>query len=55
MENGSAWLTTLNANTFIPCPPADFPAAPMDYGAEDTDQRIARRRLRWTPVTAFQV
>jgi hypothetical protein len=55
MEDGGTALMTVNANTFIPCPPADFPVKPMDYGAENTDQRISRRRLRWTPVADFNL
>lgn len=53
MEDGGAQITTINANTFIPYPSADFPVRPMEYGAENVDQRMARRRLRWTPVADF--
>ena len=55
MEDGGALLMTVNANTFTPSPPADFAITPMEYGAENTDQRIARRRLRWTPVASFDL
>ena len=29
---------------------ADLPASPASYGAEDIDQRIARRKQLWTPA-----
>jgi hypothetical protein len=31
---------------------ADFavPVAPVDFSAEDGDDRMARRRARWTPT-----
>ena len=51
-EDGQAWFT-VNANTFRPPPPDDFPVAPVDYDGEDVSARIARRKARWTPVTDF--
>ena len=47
--DGSRWMT-LNANTFRPPPPADFPVARMDFETEDAAARIARRLAKWTPV-----
>jgi hypothetical protein len=47
--DGRSWVT-VNANTFKPPPPADFPIAPNDYGGEDEAGRIARRKAKWTPV-----
>ena len=53
MEEGDkAWLT-VNANAFWPPPPDDFPISPVDYDAEDVAARIARRKLKWTPVVEF--
>ena len=53
-ESGKAWMT-VNANTFRPPPADDFLIAPVDYDAEDVAQRIARRKLKWTPVAEFAV
>jgi hypothetical protein len=53
MEEGGARLITLNANTFRPPPPPDFPLMPMEFGGEDIAARIARRRRKWTPVVTF--
>jgi hypothetical protein len=44
------WFT-VNANTFRDRPPLDFPAVPHDFDAETVEERIARRRRNWTPVT----
>lgn len=44
------WFT-VNANTFNERPPLDFPAVPHDFDAETTEERIARRKHNWTPVT----
>ena len=52
-DAGKRWMT-VNVNTFRPPPPDDFPIVPADYDAEDVVARIARRKLRWTPVTEFQ-
>jgi hypothetical protein len=50
-EGGKSWMT-VNANTFKPPPPLDFPAAPNDFGGEDTKGRTDRRKARWTPLAA---
>lgn len=55
MEDGGKFWMTVNANTFRPPPPDDFPVAPADYDAEDMAQRIARRKLKWTPVKEFAI
>lgn len=49
-ENDQQWMT-VNANAFKPPPPADFPLAPIDYENEETSDRVARRRVKWTPVS----
>lgn len=48
-----AWMT-VNANTFYPLPPSDFPIVPHVYEAEDASSRIARRKEKWTPVIEFK-
>jgi len=53
MEDGGQAWSTVNANTFYVPPPDDFPVAPVDYDAEDTTARIARRKQKWTPVVEF--
>jgi hypothetical protein len=53
-DEGKSWFT-VNVNAFRPPPRDDFPIAPVDYDAEDVPARIARRKERWTPVTAFAV
>lgn len=55
MEDGGKSWFTVNANAFRPPPPDDFPIAPVDYDAEDLPARIARRKQKWTPVTAFAI
>jgi hypothetical protein len=45
---------TVNANSFRPPPPDDFPIAPVDYDGEDVSARVARRKLKWTPVVTFE-
>ena len=50
-EAGKSWMT-VNANTFKPPPPLDFPFVPHDFGGEDVSGRVARRKARWTPVLA---
>ena len=42
----------VNVNALCPRPQGLSPATPMDYGAETLEQRIARRRARWSPVVA---
>jgi hypothetical protein len=53
-DGGRSWFT-VNVNAFRPPPRDDFPIAPVDYDAEDVPARIARRKQRWTPVTAFEI
>ena len=53
-DEGRGWFT-VNANTFRPPPPLDFPAVPHDFDHEDAAMRIARRKARWTPVAEFRV
>jgi len=55
MEHGGTQLMTVNANVFRPCPPRNLSVNRVDYSTESVDQRIARRRLRWTPVRAFKM
>jgi hypothetical protein len=55
MEDGAAHRFTVNVNTLRPPPRDDFPIQPADYEGEDVPARIARRRQRWTPVSAFVV
>ena len=42
----------LNANALECREAMTAPVSPMEYGAEDEAARVARRRQRWTPVTA---
>jgi len=51
-ENGSGWMT-VSANTLQPPPVYDMVGAAHEFGAEDTAQRIARRKAKWTPVVEF--
>jgi hypothetical protein len=44
----------VNADAFTPYPSRHLPIMAMQYGAENPDQRIARRHLGWTPVAAFE-
>jgi len=55
MEDRGTLLMTVNGNAFVPCLPSDVPVTPMNYGAENVDQRIARRRIRWTPVSVYKI
>jgi hypothetical protein len=52
-DGGRSWMT-VNANTFRPPPPLDFPVVPHDFDAEDVPARVARRKARWTPVTEYR-
>ena len=45
---------TVNVNTFRDKPPLDFPLRPNDYGAEDANGRVGRRREKWTPVAELK-
>ncbi len=55
MEEGDKAWFTVNANSFQPPPPDDFPLAPVDYDGEDVAARVARRKQKWTPVVEFRV
>lgn len=55
MEQPDGHWFTVNVNAFRPPPPDDFPMQPADYDAEDVAARIARRKIRWTPVVAFEI
>jgi hypothetical protein len=43
----------VNADAFTPYLSRHLPIMPMQYGAENPDQRIAGRHLGWMPVAAF--
>jgi hypothetical protein len=47
--DGGSWFA-VNVNAFRPPLPDDFPVVPADYDGEDVSARIARRKLRWTPL-----
>lgn len=49
MGDGSDCYSTLNLNCFDD-PHLGIAAEPMVYDAEDVDDRIERRRRRWTPT-----
>jgi len=55
LENGKGAWFTVNANSFRDQPPPDFPAVPHDFDSENLQARIARRKLRWTPVPEFAI
>ena len=42
---------TVNVNTLVTAVPGLPAAAPVSYEAESREERIARRRSRWTPVS----
>lgn len=44
---------TVNVNALEDAGAFSKPPKPVDYGAETMDERTARRRVRWTPVTGF--
>jgi len=48
-DGAKAWFT-VNVNTFAKLPPLDFPTVPHDFDMEDVSARVARRKMRWTPV-----
>lgn len=52
-EGGRQWMT-VNANTFRPPPPLDFPTVPHDFEGEGVPGRIKRRMARWTPLSAIE-
>ena len=53
MDEGAGSWFTVNVNAVRPPPRDDFPIVPADYDSEDVPARIARRKLRWTPVISF--
>ena len=50
-DGGRSWAI-VNANTLDEAAQLTQAATPMSYDGEDEAQRTARRRERWTPVTA---
>jgi hypothetical protein len=55
VEDGGQMWFTVNANSFYEKPALDFPAIPYDYDAEDLPARMARRKKKWTPVSALEI
>jgi hypothetical protein len=53
-DDGKNWFT-VNVNAFLPPPSDEFPIAPADYDGEDLTTRMARRKHRWTPVSAIDI
>ncbi len=51
-QDGQRWAV-INANTLDQAAQLKQAVTPMDYENESNEQRIARRRSRWTPVTSF--
>lgn len=51
-EGGRRWIT-VNVNTLLTPPGPDAPIVAHEFGAEDLDSRVARRKLKWTPVAEF--
>jgi hypothetical protein len=54
MHEGTKAFATLNANAFDVPDLAGALAEPVDYEQETLEQRRARRRVRWTPVSALR-
>lgn len=50
MGEGQRIVSTLNVAGLQMKEFLDVDEAPMDYGAEDTDARVARRFAKWTPT-----
>ena len=50
MGQGEKIVSTINVAGLRMKEFADIEEAPMDYGAETTEQRIARRFEKWTPT-----
>lgn len=50
-QDGRRWAV-INANTLDEGAQLRQTATPMDYDGESDEQRIARRKSRWTPVAA---
>lgn len=50
MGKGEKIVSTLNIAGLGIDEFADVDEAPMDYGAETTEDRVARRYMKWTPT-----
>jgi hypothetical protein len=55
LPDGEGGWFTVNVNTFREKPPLDFPLTPHVFDAEDTQDRVARREARWTPVAEITI
>jgi hypothetical protein len=55
MEDGGKMWFTVNANSFREKPPLDFPVVLHNFDGEDVPGRIARRKIKWTPVSELQI
>jgi hypothetical protein len=51
MADADQYYATLNANVFDTPDFRERPAEPFDYSNETVEERCARRRQRWTPVS----
>jgi hypothetical protein len=54
METDGRKYATLNANLLDCRAELTAAPAPVDYAAETAEQRVARRKVRWTPVAGDQ-
>jgi hypothetical protein len=54
MEIDGGLYAVLNANALDCRAAMNGPISPMEYGGEDEAARLARRKTRWTPVTAAE-
>lgn len=50
MEASGGPFGIINVNAISPAPITFIATVPMDYGSESKEQRIARRKERWSPV-----
>ena len=53
-DQGKSWFV-INANALRPPPGDDLPILLANLDGEDVSARIARRKERWTPVTALAI
>lgn len=53
MDIDGGRYAVLNANALDCRTAMTGPVSPMEYGGEDEAARLARRKQRWTPVTAI--
>jgi hypothetical protein len=51
IETARGRFGIINVRALRPILPEVAPAVPIDYGVETSEQRIARREQRWSPVT----